>query len=224
MWWREDVAEQLGVLAALDAQVARHLVELALRLLRDQVVEHPRRIGDGDARVGFHRRHRLGQRIAEDAVVVGQVHHEAAARLRHREHHVRVAADRLRVPDRADRQPVEEARHHRRRVVGAGVVRDHQLVRMRKRRHLHDQALEQRRQVAAAVVGRHADAEQGGRGVGHDGAVGRGIRRFWPAPPVVETRKNGPSTPLIAASGYGPCRKFPDRGDGRSWTSATEMT
>ena len=66
-----------------------------------------------------------------------------------------------------------------------------------------DQALEQGGQIAAAVVGRHADAEQGGRGVGHDGAVEMGIGRFWPARRSIETRKNGPSTPLIGRPATG---------------------
>jgi hypothetical protein len=37
------------------------VVELALRLLCDQVEEHPGGVGDDDAGIGFHPRHRLGE-------------------------------------------------------------------------------------------------------------------------------------------------------------------
>ena len=139
----QDVVEQLDVLVALDAQVVRDGEELALRLLRDQVEQQPRRVDDAELRVGFHLGDGGGDLVAEDAVVVGDVDDVAAGRLRQHELPVAVAADVGGVTQRADRQAIGVGGDRLGGGVGRAVVGDHQLEREREVGQLHDQALEE---------------------------------------------------------------------------------
>ena len=157
----QDVAEQLALLAALDAQVVRHGVELAQFLLRHQVEQQPRRERDDDRRVGLHAGYGCLDLLAEDAIVVRQIDDVAAGGLRHHELHIGEAADVLGVADVADRQLRLEALDHGARRVGRGVVGDHDLERVGKAAELLRHPRQQRLEVAAAVEGRDAEADDG---------------------------------------------------------------